>query len=594
MWHRFGPGLRAAILRAAERAGEGDLSSAHLLWGIGAVPDTVASLLLAHLGVTGAALQETAANLAPREQPAGRPEATLTAEARAAVERAYALALDLGDLPIGDEHLLLAFAREPDGSDAGRALAQLGVTWRRAGRALMAVQPARTRAPDGVDVPGLARRRLRAGARTARTRTGQIFYAVTHYGKPFMPYLLFRKRTSDDPYPFYARLRRDPLYWDALIKQWVVTGYAEVSAVLAEPRFSHRQFALSSWGVEEPPPLVAREFRRLNGSLGRQMLFLDGPEQTRQRSLVARQFTPRVIAQMQDQIQEITDGLLDAVAPRGRMDVIADLAFPLPATVIARMLGVPADESPQFKKWSDDFIAYIGGETTLAQDLAAYRSLDDLNGYFRAALAQRRTAPQDDVMTLLLQAEADGAGLTEEEVIANCLLLLAAGHETTTQLIGNGLLALLRHPEQLKKLRDDPALIGPAVEELLRYDSPVQWTSRVTREHFTWRGKTFAPGQMVSIALAAANRDPSQFPDPDRLDITRAENRHLAFGTGPHFCLGAALARMEGRIALSTLLARFPGLRLERQRVQWSGNFTFRALRALPVCWPAESPRPAR
>ncbi len=539
------------------------------------------------LSKMGVALEDALSSLVQCEQPANGPEATLTREARAAVERAYTLAREMGDTSIGGEHLLLAFVQEPSGSDAGRLLAGRGVTWQRAGCALMAVQTERTRAPEGVAVRGLGARRLRVRAKAARTRAGQLFYALTHSSKPFMPYLLFRKRTTDNPYPFYARLRRDPFYWDGLIGQWVVTGYADVAAVLAEPRFSHRQFALSSWGVEEPPPLVAREFRRLNGSLGRQMLFLDAPDQTRQRALVARQFTPRVIARLREQIQEITDGLLDAVAPTGRMDVIADLAFPLPATVIARMLGVPADEATQFKKWSDDFIAYIGGETTLTQDLAAYHSLDDLGGYFRAALARRRDDPQDDVMTLLLRAEADGDRLTEEEVIANCLLLLAAGHETTTQLIGNGLLALLRHPEQLALLRADPAKIGPAVEELLRYDSPVQWTSRVTREAFSWRGREFKPGQMVSIALAAANRDPAQFPDPDRLDITRTENRHLAFGTGPHFCLGASLARMEGQIALGALLARFPDIHLERRAAQWSGNFTFRALRTLPARWTA-------
>jgi cytochrome P450 len=576
------------MICASEQAGargERDLSSVSLLWGLAAVTDAQASQMLVQMGIPQSALQEAIASFVSCENPRQLPEATLTLEARTATERAYLLARDLGDKQIGSEHFLLAFTREPESSDAGRMLAQLGVTWERAGQSLMSVQTDRTQMPAGVSFPGLGLRKFTVQAKAAATRAKQLAYALTHYRQPFMPYLLFRKRTTDNPYPFYARLRRDPFYWDALIKQWVVTSYQDVAAVLAEPRFSHQQFTLSSWGIEEPPPVVGREFRRLNSSMGRQMLFLDAPEQTRQRSLVAKQFTPRVIARLQDQIQEITDSLLDSAAPKGRMDVIADLAFPLPATVIAQMLGVPADEAPQFKKWSDDFIAYIGGATTLTQDLAAYLSLDDLHDYFRTALALRRDQPQEDVMTLLLQAESEGERLTEEEIIANCLLLLAAGHETTTQLIGNGLLALLRHPEQLEKLRADPTKIGPAVEELLRYDSPVQWTSRVTREAFTWRGHEFASGQMVSIALASANRDPTQFPEPDYLDITRAENRHMAFGTGPHFCLGASLARMEGQIALGTLLTRFPHLRLEQPNVQWTGNFTFRALRSLPVRW---------
>ncbi|MBV9851074.1 MAG: cytochrome P450 [Armatimonadetes bacterium] len=586
MWHRIGQGLKAAIFHAVERAeasGERDLSTRHLLMGLEAVRDAPAAQALTRLGVTAEAFGEALARAVPCEKPGRGPEAALTPEARNAVERAYALARDLGDGEIGGEHLLLAFVREPEASDAGRVLAGLGVTWERAGRALMAVQEWRTRPPEGITVPGLRARRLKARARETKKRVGQLAYALTHSRQPFMPYLLFRKRTTDNPYPFYARLRRDPFYWDELINQWVVTGYEDVVAVLAESRFSHRQFTLSSWGMEELPPLVGREFRRLNGSLGRQMLFLDAPEQTRQRALVAKQFTPRVIARMRDQIQAVTDELLDAVAPTGRMDVIADLAFPLPATVIARMLGVRMDEAAQFKKWSDDFIAYIGGETSLAQDLAAYHSLHDLAGYFRALIPLRRRDPQDDLLTLLIQAEEGGDRLTDDEVIANCLLLLAAGHETTTQLIGNGLLALLRHPDQVRLLRDDPDCIGPAVEELLRYDSPVQWTSRVVREPFEWKGRRFEGGQQVSIGLAAANRDPAQFPDPDRLDITRAGNRHVAFGYGPHFCLGAALARLEGQMALGALLRRFPRLRLESPSVRWHANFTFRALQSLPV-----------
>ena len=586
MWHRFGDGLKTAIFHAntrAEALGEQDLSTRHLLEGLGEIGDAPAARILTHLGVTAEALGKALARAVPREKPVHGPEPTLTPEARGAVERAYALARDWGDSSIGGEHLLLALVREPAASDAGCVLAGLGVTWERAGRALMAVQTGRTRAPEGIRVPGLRVRRLRVGAQQAKTRAGQLAYALTHSGQPFMPYLLFRKRTTDDPYPFYTRLRRQPFYWDSLINQWVVTGYEDVVAVLAEPRFSHRQFTLSSWGVDELPPLIGREFRRLNGSLGRQMLFQDAPAQTRQRSLVAQQFTPRVIAQMRDQIQAVTDELLDAVAPAGKMDVIADLAFPLPATVIARMLGVPADEATEFKRWSDDFIAYIGGETTLAQDLAAYHSLHDLAGYFQSLIPQRRHEPRPDLLTLLLQTEEGGDHLTDDEVIANCLLLLAAGHETTTQLIGNGLLALLRHPDQLQLLRDDPTRIGPAVEELLRYDSPVQWTSRVVREGFSWKGRTFEAGQQVSIALAAANRDPARFPDPDRLDITRVGNRHVAFGHGPHFCLGAALARLEGQVSLAALIARFPHLDLERASARWQGNFTFRALRALPV-----------
>jgi cytochrome P450 len=585
MWHRFEQQLRKAILRAAAFAEEEPLTTRHLLRGLMETEESVAAQILTQLGMTAAQRESLASEQPSVERSAAETSATITCAARQAMDKAYRLAVSLGDSTIGAEHVLLALLQNPETSDAGQALRGWGVTWEQAGRALMHLDVRRTQPPDGVRFPGLAQRRRknRLGFLIARMR--HLTYAATHPRQPFLPYLLFRKAILKNPYPFYARLRRRPLYWDTLIQQWIVTGYEEVTAILSEPRFSHQQFTLSSWGMDDLPPRVQQDFRRLNGSIGLQMLFQDPPAQTRQRGLVARKFTPRVIAQMQEQVQEITDALLDRVAASGHMDVIADLAFPLPSAVIARLLGVSSEEAAQFKVWSQAFGAYIGGQTTLAQDFRAYDSLTDLTKYFQAALAERRRHPRVDVMTLLVQAEEDGERLTDEEAVANCLLLLAAGHETTTQLIGNGLLALLRHPAQWARLQSDPALIDSAVEELLRFDSPVQWTSRVTREEFTWRGQRFLPGQQVSLSLGAANRDPLRFPKPDMLEITRADNRHLAFGYGSHFCLGAALARLEGRVALRTLLARFPRLRLTSSHVQWQDSFTFRALQSLPVRW---------
>ena len=303
-------------------------------------------------------------------------------------------------------------------------------------------------------------------------RIGQLAFGVRHARQPFMPFLLFRRRTLDRPYVFYARLRRQPFYWDTLTHQWIVTGYEEVVAVLAEPRFSHRTYAASAWGGEELPPLIAREFRRLDGCLGRQMLFLDAPDQPRQRSLVARRFTPRVIARMQEQVQQTTDEMLDSAASSGRMDVIADLAAPMPMIVIARMLGLPLDQVALYRRWSDSFIAYISGEATLAQELTALQSLCDLTALFGPLMPQRRNSSEDDLLTLLLQPDDQGDRLTDEEVIGNALLLLAAGHENTTRLIGNGLLTLLRCPDQLRRLREDPSRMGTAVEELLRFAGP--------------------------------------------------------------------------------------------------------------------------
>lgn len=612
MWHRYSKELRQAVLTAAtyaEGRGECDISTRHLLLGLWGCEGS-SSTILRRLGVDQTAFEDAYDNVDACEKPLNAPEPTLTREARAVVDAAYVLAVELGDGHVGDEHLLLSILREPADNDAACILARLGVTWEKAGKALVDVQPNRLRAPAGVVDSRLAGRRVKDALAKSATKIGQFAWATVNYRKhPFLPYLMFRKRTLDNPYPFYAGLRKKPIYFDALINNWVVSGYKEVTAVLQDPRFSHQQFTLSTWDIAELPPLVGREFRWLNSRMGTQMLFLDAPRQTRLRSLVSKQFTPRVIAGLESMIQQITDELLEAPAKKGHLEVIADLAFPLPSTVIARMLGVSEGDSAALKKWSDDFATYIGGETTLAQDHAAYLSMRELTPFFQAEIDKRRQTPSpwegegrggvrtplspegrgaggegfDDVISLLIRAEDNGDRLTDDEIIANCLLMLAAGHETTTQLIGNGLFALLRNPAQFAKLRENPDLIGSAVEELLRYDSPVQWTSRVTREDFEWNGHKFKKAQLINICLAGANHDPEQFPDPDTLDITREQGRHLAFGYGPHFCLGAALARLEGQIAFRTLVERFPNMRLSTKNVNWRGSFAFRSLQALHV-----------
>jgi cytochrome P450 len=276
---------------------------------------------------------------------------------------------------------------------------------------------------------------------------------------------------------------------------------------------------------------------------------------------------------------------LDAAEKHGRMDVIADFSFPLPATVIARLLGVCEDDIDQFRQWSDDFVRFIRGDNDLAADLRAYHSLRVLTPYFCQAIARVRAAP-DDVCLLSLFANAedeDGARLTEDETIANGLLLLAAGHETTTHLIANGLLLLLQNPGQFRRVRENPSRMASAVEEMLRCAGPVQWTSRVAKQDLRWNGQTIKRGEWVNVCLAAANRDPARFPNPNAFDVCREDNKHVAFGFGPHFCLGAALARMETEIALSTLLRRFPDLRLADREPHWRSDFAFRAQTELPV-----------
>ena len=592
MWHRFGQGLNEIILTAAEKAeneGAGrDLSTRHLLRALAACDSLPAARLLSTLGVPAKAVDESLRQIAPREQEAeeNAEEAALTPAARSAMEAAYALAAALGDEYIGGEHLLLALVREPEGSEAGQALAQLGITWQGLGAALMAQQKWRTHTPEGV-MPALPGRRLSLRLRDKAGRVKRLAYCLSQYQKPAMPYVVFRKRTTDDPYPFYTRLRSQPMYWDALLGHWIVTRYDDVAAALAEPGFSQRVYSESAWSHENLPALVQREFRCLQSGLDRQMLFQDAPDQPKQRALVARRFTPRVIAGMQEQMQEIADTLLDEIQAAGRLEVVADLAVPFPLRVITRMLGLPSADLPRFKKWSHDYFRYLTFETTLSDDLAAYQSVREADAYFRALLPARRRQPQDDLITLLLQAGSEGEYLPEDDVVANCLLLLATGHENTTRLIASGLLALLRFPKQWQMLCADPSLAGTAVEEMLRFDSPVQWTLRFAEEDREWRGHAIKKGQRIQIGIGPANRDPARFPNADRFDITRTENRHVAFGHGPHFCLGAALARLEAQIVFRALSRRFPCLHLTQAPKWRQEGLAFRGLQSLHVGWAA-------
>ena len=393
---------------------------------------------------------------------------------------------------------------------------------------------------------------------------------------------VLRPEIAADPYPLYHRLRsEDPVRWDAPLNAWVVTRYADVQSALGDARLSAERITLSTeWLPEAMRETLGPVFR----ALSRQMLFLDPPDHTRLRGLVNKAFTARVVEGMRPHIQAIVDDLLDAVQDAGRMDVIQDFAYPLPAIVIAEMLGVPPEDRDQFRIWSDDFGALIGrSDLTLDGATRALRGVAEFMDYFRDIVAWRRASPRDDLMQALIAAEDRGDALTEEELLANCVLLLAAGHGTTTHLIGNGLLALLRNPDQLRKLRDDPTSIAAAFTELLRYDSPVQATGRVAAQELPIGARRVGVGEGVILCLGAANRDPGQFADPDRLDIGRRENRPIAFGHGIHFCLGAPLARIEAQIAFATLLRRLPGLRLETDVLEWEPSLSFRGLARLPV-----------
>jgi len=400
----------------------------------------------------------------------------------------------------------------------------------------------------------------------------------------------FMAAFRSDPYPAYKALREaDRVMWQEMMQAWLVTGYAEVQSILKD----HAHF--SSERQRASNRLIAQLMEQQDSGVMRRtatMLSVDPPDHTRLRTLVNKAFTPRVVERMRPHIQEIADGLLDAVSEPARLDVVRDVAIPLPIIVIAEMLGVSPSDREQFKAWSTD-IAGVLGSAMQPQDSIqrAQSSSEELAAYFSAIIEQRRKEPKDDLISGLIAARDHGDALSEDELLATCVLLLVAGNETTTNLIGNGTLALLRHPDALRQLQDDPGIIVSAVEELLRFDGPVQATSRVVLKDLEFQGRQFKVGQVVITFLGAANHDPAQFSEPERLDLTRADNRHVAFGHGIHFCLGAPLARVEGQVALSTLLRRFPDTEPDFDEPDWGNSFILRGLKSLPVRSKAAAPK---
>jgi cytochrome P450 len=394
-------------------------------------------------------------------------------------------------------------------------------------------------------------------------------------------YHLLEPEVLADPYPLYRRLRsEDPVHWDPYLHAWVVTRYADVVTVFQ--RFSADRTPtperLTSMGMAQLSP-IARV-------MVKQMLFLDPPQHSRIRGLAAVAFTPRRVELLRSRIQEITDDLIDHVEGKGELEIMEDLANPLPAIVTAGLLGVPTRDHVRLKNWSQDF-AEVLGNFQHNPDRAArvLSSLEEMTAYFRAAVRREATAPTEGLVNALTTAEVDGDRLTEDEVIANVIVTMVGGQETTTNLIGNGLLTLLRNPEELERLRADPALIPSAVEELLRYESPSQHTARLAPHDIELAGHLIRERQAVIAVMGAANRDPERFREPDRLDLSREDNRHLAFGWAGHFCFGAPLARIEGQIAFATLLRRMPHLRLQPGPISWRQNLGLRGLSALRVAF---------
>jgi pimeloyl-[acyl-carrier protein] synthase len=382
-----------------------------------------------------------------------------------------------------------------------------------------------------------------------------------------------------DPYPIYHQLQEsEPAYWvpfSGSSGMWLITRYADVAALFKEAHFSNDMSRIA-------PPEQAMAFSKT-------LIFSDPPDHTRVRALVHQAFTPRRVKDLEPRISVIVDELLAQVRPHGAMDFVADFASVLPIIVIAELLGVPPGDRAQFQAWANMIARGSDNLRATYEDRQAYRDAgNQLGRYFQQLLAKRRRQPQDDLLTSLLDARDVQDRLSEEELLQTCSLLLLGGYETTARLLGSGLFTLLSHPDQLALLQQHPTLLPSAIEEMLRFESPVQQAIlRITTAPVELAGQQFADGELLSAVIGAANRDPAQFPNPDQFDITRDPNRHLAFGFGIHFCLGAPLARLEARIAFGRLLAQLPALQLAQPAPDWSLNTRVRGLQSLAVTFTA-------
>ncbi|WP_326837023.1 cytochrome P450 [Amycolatopsis rhabdoformis] len=400
---------------------------------------------------------------------------------------------------------------------------------------------------------------------------------------PAVPDDLLEPAASADPYPMLHELRgADPVHWSSRHRAWLLTRYADVSAAFQNKAFSSdRVRPLLAAGRERPA--ATTEVLALMSSW---LVVSDPPAHTRLRKLAAGAFKGQGIARMDGLITRIVDEHIDGfLRGSGAQDLIEHIAYPLPTTVIATMLGAPPEDRDRFREWSDELalVAFgAGGDARAERHERALRGLREMDAYIRALIDKRRTDPGEDMLSALMAHDGDADHLSDDELVAMCALLLFAGHETTTNSIANSLLALLRRPADLDRLRREPELIGPAVEELLRFDGPIKVLIRWVVAETEVGGRKIAPGERVHLVLAAANRDPAKFTDPDTLDLGRAPNPHLAFGKGIHACIGAQLARMETRIAVSRILARMPDLSLAGEP-QWKASLASRAMEALPV-----------
>jgi len=394
----------------------------------------------------------------------------------------------------------------------------------------------------------------------------------------FNPFLATHR---SDPHATWRALREaEPVYWHPLFRMLVLTRYDDVLRVLHDPNFTTDR---SEVPIMRAATRMAGDDPRFGAMIARSLLTIDGVDHKRLRGLVSKAFTPRRVELLRPRLQQSVDELLDGCGERGEMELVRDLAHPLPVIAIAELLGVPTDDRHRFAAWSADLVQLLDPFQATGGMVTVRRATHELFDYFEGILESRRREPRDDLLSAMIAAEEGGERLDQLDLLTLSALILVAGHETTSNLIGNAVLALLRNPDERKRLADDPDLIGTAVDEFLRFDGPIQLTDRAAREDCEIHGRTVRKNQLVAVVLAAANRDPLRFTDPDRLDLGRADNPHLAFGHGNHFCLGSQLARLETELAVGSLMRRFPDWTGDPEPAEWRRSMIIRGPVSVPL-----------
>lgn len=398
------------------------------------------------------------------------------------------------------------------------------------------------------------------------------------------PYHLVSPEAFKNPYPLYQQMRQEaPACWMPEYHLWFITRYNDVQALLCDHRILAASGINKEWNF--PDPEANRQTNLIRQTLRLWLIQRNPPDHTRLRKLLSQGFKPHLVDNMRPRIQALVDQLLDKVQANGQLEVIADIAYPLPAMVLGDILGIPIEGRLLLRDWSQKMAFFFTDQTRdyTPSVIGMYETITEMTSYIGSLIADRRQTPQDDLLSGLVHAEEQGETLTEAELIAQVILLLFAGHETSQNLIGNGLHALLSHPSEYAKLKENPELVTTAVEEFLRYDNPVQDIVRNASVDIELHGQTIRANQKIMLVTGSANRDPTVFTEPDRLDITRTPNPHLTFGYGIHYCLGAPLARLEGEIVFNTLLRRLPNLRFNQRGLIWRPSFTLRGLSYFPI-----------